>query len=102
MFAAFLLSMLLLGNPPTGASDPVYAEVERQIQRGELTAAEATLEKAIAANDKDFKAHLLLGIVFEEEGHPRDALQHLNRARELSPRDPASYVNIGRVLASQG
>lgn len=102
MFAAFLLSMLLLGNPPTGASDPVYAEVERQIQRGELTAAEATLEKAIAANDKDFQAHLLLGIVFEEEGHPRDALQHLNRARELSPRDPASYVNIGRVLASQG
>src|ERR1700748_2112317 len=99
MFAAFLLSMLLLANTPAGGRDLAYAEVERQIQRGELTAAETTLEKAIAANDKDFRAHLLLGIVCQEEGRPKEALRHLARARELRPRDPAAYVNIGRVLA---
>ncbi len=102
MLAGILLSLLFFRNPPPGSSEPTYANVEREIQRGELTTAQATLEQALAANDRDFRAHLLLGIVRQEEGHPEDALKHFSRARGLRPNDPAPYVNIGRVLASQG
>jgi tetratricopeptide (TPR) repeat protein len=97
-----LLGLLLVGRPLFGATDPDYAAIQQQIQRGDLAAAEATLEKALAGNDSDFRAHLLLGIVLQEEGHTHEALGQFDRARELRPKDPAPYVNTGMILASQG
>src|SRR5271168_1462976 len=102
MLAGILLSLLFFTGMYPGSNEPSYAGVEQQIQRGELTAAQETLDRALAANERDFPAHLLMGIVLQEEGHPEDALKHFNRARALRPNDPAPYVNIGRVLASQG
>jgi tetratricopeptide (TPR) repeat protein len=102
MLAGIFLSLLLLAKPSAASSEPAYADVEQEIQRGELTAAQATLEQALAANDRDFRAHLLLGIVCQGEGRTEDALKHFTQAQILRPNDPAPHVNIGRVLAGQG
>jgi tetratricopeptide (TPR) repeat protein len=102
MLAGILLSLLFVISMDAGSNEPSYAGVEQQIQRGELTAAQQTLDRALATDERDFAAHLLLGIVLQEEGHPEDALKHFNRARALHSNDAAPYVNIGRVLASQG
>ncbi len=91
-----------MGQPIFAANDPDYAKVEQEIHHGEFAAAETTLQQALAANDGDFRAHLLLGIVFQEEGRSGEALRELEKARTLRPNDPVSYVNTGRVLASQG
>jgi tetratricopeptide (TPR) repeat protein len=96
------LILLLIRQPIFAASDPDYAKLEQEIQHGEFTAAETTLQQLLAANESDFRGHLLLGIVFQEEGRSGEALQELEKARKLRPNDPASYVNTGRVLASQG
>src|SRR5580698_5410355 len=99
MLAGILLSLLFVISMDAGSNEPSYAGVEQQIQRGELTAAQQTLDRALATDERDFAAHLLLGIVLQEEGHPEDALKHFNRARALHSNDAAPYVNIGRVLA---
>jgi tetratricopeptide (TPR) repeat protein len=103
MFAEILISgLLIIGSMVSAASNPDYAHIEQQIQRGELTAAEDTLEEALTRNDRDFESHLLLGIVLQEQGHSQDALKQFKRASGLRSADPAPHVNMGRVLASQG
>jgi tetratricopeptide (TPR) repeat protein len=97
------IAIALLGSHSAfPASGPDYPGVEQQIQQGNLPSAEATLQEALTANDGDFQAHLLLGIVFQEEGRPVEALKQFDKARQLRPNDPAVYVDTGRVLASQG
>jgi tetratricopeptide (TPR) repeat protein len=97
------IAIVLLGSHSAfPASGPDYAGVQQEIQQGKLPSAEATLQEAVAANDGDFQAHLLLGIVFQEEGRPGEALKQFDKARHLRPNEPAVYVNTGRVLASQG
>ena len=94
--------MLLGGYSAFSATGPDYSGVQREIEQGKLPSAQATLQEALAANDGDFQAHLLLGIVFQEEGRAGEALKQFDRARDLRPNDPAVYVDTGRVLASQG
>lgn len=97
-----LLCLLFAISLLSGLGEPDYANVEKEIQRGELTAATTTLEQALAANERDFQAHLLLGIVLQEQGHPDRAIKEFDRARGLRPNDPSPYVNIGKTLTSLG
>lgn len=100
--AALIAILLLAGLAAFAASEPDYARVQQEIEQGNLPSAQATLQQALAANDADFEAHLLLGIVFQEEGRSGEALKQFDKARQLRPNDPAVYANTGRVLASQG
>ena len=97
-----LASLLLISVQIANSQNQSYADVELEIKRGQLDVARATLDKVLAANDKDFMAHLFLGIVLQEEGHPEESIAQFYKARDLRPNNPASYVNIGKTLASQG
>jgi tetratricopeptide (TPR) repeat protein len=99
---AIIAVLLVAGRPVFASTEPDYANVQQEIEQGNLSGAQAILQQALAANNGDFRAHLLLGIVFQEEGRSGDAIKQFDRARQLRPNDPAAYVNKGRVLASQG
>ena len=99
---AVIAVLLVAGGPVFASTEPAYANVQQEIEQGNLSGAQAILQQALAANNGDFRAHLLLGIVFQEEGRSGDAIKQFDRARQLRPNDPAAYVNKGRVLASEG
>jgi len=79
-----------------------YAAVERAIQEGNLAWAQQKLEARLAAAPRDSRAHMLLGIVYDEQGQTEKALRHLQQAVSLQPRDPASHVNLGKSYARSG
>jgi tetratricopeptide (TPR) repeat protein len=79
-----------------------YTAVERAIQEGNLTWAQQELEKHLAAAPRDSRAHMLLGIIYDEQGKTEKALHHLQVAVSLQPRDPAPHVNLGKSYARSG
>ena len=48
------------------------------------------------------RAHLLLGLVYQQEGKPEKALDTLRRAVELSSDDPVNLSALGYVLGIAG
>lgn len=98
---AVLLSLLQTGsNAAPHSFDP--SQVETQINQGELDRASATLEDALRRDSRNFEAHLLLGIVRQEQKQPEDALQQFALAHDIRPGDPAPYINTGKVLFAKG
>ena len=98
---ALLLSLLQTGsNAALNSFDP--RQVEAEIKQGELDRAYATLEEVLRRDKRNFEAHLLLGIVRQEQKQPEDALQQFALAHEIRPGDPAPYLNTGKVLATNG
>ena len=102
LLGALIISFLLQAEAVPGQQSFDYSLVQQEIQRGELEAAASALEDRLKANRHDFRAHLLLGIVYEEKELAEQALEQFNSARELRPRDPAPYVNMGKTLEAEG
>jgi tetratricopeptide (TPR) repeat protein len=64
---------------PTDIS--LYTDIGRcQRELGDLTAAEASLERALVTNPYDPKTHYELALVFETRGDTTAAVQHLETA----------------------
>ena len=71
MLECLLVVASLCSWPQTGVFNP--RQVEMQIRRGDFEEASATLEDELTRNPSDFEAHLLLGIVRQEQGKPDEA-----------------------------
>jgi tetratricopeptide (TPR) repeat protein len=98
---ALLFSLLQTGSTAALHSfDP--RQVETEIKQGELDRASATLEDALKRDSRNFEAHLLLGIVRQEQKQPENALQQFALAHDIRPSDPAPYINTGKVLVANG
>lgn len=98
---ALLLSLLQTGsNAALNSFDP--RQVETEIQQGDLEGASATLEEALRRDSRNFEAHLLLGIVRQEQRQTEDALQQFALAHDIRPGDPAPYIDTGKVLVANG
>lgn len=66
-----------------------------QIAQGQMDAAETTLEHAGKLNPKVSQIWVQRAIVAQERGDHAKAVKLLNEARELSPKSPQIYLNLG-------
>ena len=60
------------------------------------------LHNLLELNPNFMRAHLLLGLVYQQEGKPEKALDTLRRAVELSSDDPVNLSALGYVLGIAG
>jgi len=66
-----------------------------QIAQGQMDAAETALERASKLNPKVSQIWVQRAIVAQERGDHVAAVKLLNEARELSPKSPQIYLNLG-------
>ncbi|HEX7020890.1 MAG TPA: tetratricopeptide repeat protein, partial [Gemmatimonadaceae bacterium] len=83
--------------------DPGYADgwvnvARGRIQEGDTRGAEPMLRKALEIDPHLAKTHFFLGLVLKTDGKYDEALQHLQRASDLYPRDRVVLNQLGRVL----
>jgi Flp pilus assembly protein TadD len=67
-----------------------------------LAEAEADLKDAVRLAPKLASAHGALGMLYDIQGKPVDALVHHRRAVDLAPRDPGYLNNLGFSLFASG
>ncbi len=79
-----------------------YAEIEQAIQERRFYWAQQQLETQIRAEPEDFRAHMLLGVVFSERNQFASAAKHFQQAARLQPREPAPLLRLGESYAKQG
>jgi Flp pilus assembly protein TadD len=65
---------------------------------GEVSAAIAQLEAAVAAEPGDAPSWHDLGILYHHEGDDTRALAALGHAKQLAPRDPRPRIALGALL----
>ncbi len=68
----------------------------------EFTAARSALEKVVAQRPLYASAQVSLGKLYLMEGRLDDAIEHLNAARELSPKNPTVYSNLAAAYRRKG
>lgn len=71
-------------------------------RQGDLAAARARLERAVAAGPKIARFHNSLGVILRESGAPERARRSLERALKLRPRFPGARYNLGLALEDLG
>ena len=94
--------LLNLGVAYGTTSSIDFAKIEKAIDSGDLTWAQRELENHVLAEPDDARAHMLLGIVYDEQKQPEKAQQELQRAVQLRPRDAVSHINLGKHYARSG
>jgi tetratricopeptide (TPR) repeat protein len=78
------------------------AEVRALITRGDLTAAMARADKAIAAQPRDAQMRFLRGVALMDLGRDAEALDAFVRLTQEHPDLPDPYNNIGLLQARAG
>ena len=99
---AILLALLCLAAVPLRADSFDYGAVEQAVRQRNFAFAQQELQKQLSLMPADYRAHMLLGIVLDEENRPLEALQHFERAVQLQPRSAAAHLNLGKHAARAG
>jgi len=89
-------------EPAPPSSPPEVDQAEAAMQRGDFTAAEALLQKAVAAKADDYRAWFDLGYVYNALQRPADAIAAYRKAVAAKPDVFESNLNLGLLLAKQG
>jgi len=83
---------------PVLAPRPVLEGNAAALERDDLAAAKAAIDRAIAAYPDDAVVHNLAGVLDARRGESHAAEDHFEAAIRLAPRSPGAYVNLGRLL----
>lgn len=103
MLTSAFLGLALFHLPPHSSVTPIdYARIERAIEERDFAWAYQELEKYLRTNPQDFRAHMLLGVVYDEENQPGEAAREFQKSVELRPREPAPHINLGKSYARRG
>ena len=91
----------------TKAEDDSLSEtdLERAIsfhQAGELDLASQIYHAIIAADSRNADAHHLLGMITNQLGDNKTAINLINRAIDLNPAQSSFYNNLGKILKEEG
>lgn len=113
--AALLLAALAVPVPPTfcyaqtpartaarQAAASAVDEGVAALDRGDLAAARAAFNKALAANPKDADAHKYLGLLDDRAGNLQAAARHFAEAARLAPASASARNNYGVILLRLG
>jgi Flp pilus assembly protein TadD len=87
---------------PEQSSSPEVDQAEAAMQRNDLAAAEALLQKAVAVKPDDYRAWFDLGYVYNALQRPADAIQAYRKSVAAKPDVFESNLNLGLLLAKQG
>jgi tetratricopeptide (TPR) repeat protein len=68
-------------------------------QQGELDAALADVNNALALDDASSRAYQIRAYIYRDQGLLQEALVEMNTSVDLAPEDPASYVARGNFFA---
>jgi type IV pilus assembly protein PilF len=93
-------------RPESEISDKEAAEYNMQLgvsylRQGDLTTAQAKLEKALEQDPSLHSAHAALGVVFERLGDEAGAEKHYRRAVSLAPDDPDVLNSLAVFLCRE-
>lgn len=99
-WSALLLAALAMAA--TGARADETAELRALIARGDLPAALARAELAVAAQPRDPQLRFLRGVVLMDLGRDAEALEAFTRLTQEHPDLPDPYNNIGLLQARAG
>ncbi len=83
------------------ASLPLLEEGVAHHRAGNLAEAERAYRAALAAEPGNIDAYHLLGLIADEAGHHRDALELIRAAVAARPHH-VYFESLGRILTSQG
>ena len=98
-----MAALILLCVSALSAVPPFnYAKIEQAIQERRFSWAQQQLETQILAEPEDFRAHMLMGIIFSERGQLGSAVKHFEQAAQLHRREPAPHLRLGESYAKQG
>ncbi|MBZ5593757.1 MAG: tetratricopeptide repeat protein [Acidobacteriia bacterium] len=103
MLRALVASSFILWSTQVAAGQSFdYARVERALQEHNVGWAQEELETRLRAVPGDGRAHMLAGILYDEQNQPGLAEEHLRSAAGLLPQDPAVHINLGKHYAQRG
>ena len=77
-------------------------DAEALAAKGQLDEAIAELEKALAIEPENARAHDNLGVALARQGHYAEAIPHYEEALKLDPQYSAIHHSLGRALAAVG
>lgn len=95
--AAFEKSVAIRAHPRTLSN---LGAVQRKL--GQLDAAQATYDRALAVDPRSPDAHFGLGLLREAQGHIDDALAEYRKTVEIEPLYEQAHSNIGTLLLKRG
>ena len=81
----------------------LHAWYGRALMRmGDTTRAKAAFRQELDQNQNDFDSNLFTGVLLRQDKHHDEALQYLNRAIHLRPRDQYARYHMAAVYVSLG
>ena len=84
-------------------SVPAMLALAREMERtSQLEDARGYAEKAVTAAPANFETHAMLGRVLVAQGHVREGVEELERARALEPGSPQVYFSLAPAYAKLG
>lgn len=101
-WSAVLLLLMLAGcSVPAWTQTDADAAGERALLEGRADEAVRILRTAIAANEQDARAHLLLCRVFLSEDLAEEAVPECDAAATLAPKSSDAQLWLGRALGAK-
>lgn len=97
---AALFAGAVLAAPAVRADE--LAEASKLLKSGQHQQAMERVNKLLAGNPKDPQARFLKGLIYTEQGKPRDAVAIFQKLTEDYPELPEPYNNLAVIYASQG
>ena len=77
-----------------------YGLCQALLEKGELDGAIQVCRSALVLWPLDADCHTALAIALEEKGNPAEAIQHYEKAREVSPNSIPTLTNLAWLLAT--
>jgi tetratricopeptide (TPR) repeat protein len=90
-----------LENVPDNAQAMTYL-ADCKVQLGQPTEAQPLVEKALKLDPNIGKAHMDLGIIYQDQGRLPDALRELTTAVKLTPQDANIHWRLARLYQALG
>ena len=89
-------------EPAEDTSHPEISQAEDAMQKGDFSAAEPLLQKAVAAQPNDYRAWFDLGYVYNATHRQPEAIAAYRKAVAAKPDVFESNLNLGLLLAKNG
>ncbi|NTV54633.1 MAG: tetratricopeptide repeat protein [Syntrophaceae bacterium] len=77
-------------------------EQEQAVRQADLDQSVATLERAVAVNPRNQRAHLMLATIYQKNGNSTAAENQLRIAIKQQPSNPAPHMMLGMLLREEG
>lgn len=88
-------------DKPNRAAAQFTGAIQR-FEQGDLRGAEAIFKDLLRRNPKFAACWQMLGLIEQQRGHDRKALELLDRAIALDPTDPTAHSNRAHLLTTMG